>query len=105
MDFPNIGSAVTSIVTSMDYCIYSSIQGKVILYEYDPDYDQETDEDFTVLKDEGKNKKPIRCLKLSVDKNYLYGLLDDNTSDPKTELEGASPTKIPGTDSRKASEE
>ena len=38
-DFPNIGSAVTSIVTSMDYCIYSSVNGKVILYEYDPDYD------------------------------------------------------------------
>lgn len=50
LGLPNIGSAVTSIVTSMDYCIYGSINGKVILYEYDPDYDAETDEEFHVLK-------------------------------------------------------
>ena len=80
MDYTNIGSEVTSIVTSMDYVIYSSIRGKVILYEYDPDYDEEAeDNECTVLKDEAKDETKqhrIICLKLSVDKNFLYGLLD-----------------------------
>ena len=30
-EFPNIGSKVTSIVTSTDYLVFSSEQGKVIL--------------------------------------------------------------------------
>ena len=73
-DLPNIGSRVTSIVSSPDYIAYSSSEGKVILYEEEFDYDSEADEDYITLN-EGDGH-PINCLKLSVEKNYLYGLLD-----------------------------
>ena len=78
-EFPNIGSKVTSIVTSMDYIIYSSVQGKVILYHYE-DYDEETGDSYSTLRDDVKDKEgnqhPILSLKLSIGKNYVYGLLD-----------------------------
>lgn len=77
-DLPEIGSKVTSIVSSPDYIAYSSIKGKVILYQEDLAYDSETDNDF-ILNEEGENE--INCLKMSVEKNYLYGLLDKSPNE------------------------
>lgn len=82
-DLPSIGSKVTSIVSSPDYIAYSSDKGKVILYEEEFDYDSELDEDYVTLNEGDGNS--INCLKLSVEKNYLYGLLDKSPDDKNSE--------------------
>jgi hypothetical protein len=81
-DLPNIGSKITSIVTSPDCLIFSAESGKVILYEYAFDYDDESDETHFVLH-EGDGKNAVSCLKISVAKNYVYGLCNKIPDDKK----------------------
>ena len=35
--YPNIGSEVTGIISSLNYCFYSSKEGKVIMFKFTPD--------------------------------------------------------------------
>ena len=81
---PNIGSKVTSIVTFPNGFIFSSESGKVILYKYC--CDDESDERHFVLH-EGDGKNAVSCLKISVSKNYVYGLCNRIPGDKKFENE------------------
>ena len=71
--YPDIGSEVTGIVTSLKHLVYSSIEGKVIFYNLVSDPDDLTEQHSVVLH-QTRVKCPILSLKLW--KNYLYGLKD-----------------------------